>query len=252
MNQRRPRRASLVARIRAVGGIVVAFINTKGGVSKSTLAYNTACEYAQRGARVLLINTDIQQTVIDADAVRTRPAIITVIPYPHASIWEDLPRLSAGYDVVVIDGQGRNERITRAVAAAMALDEHGVILIPVSASPPDVWATKRDMAPIVSAAAELANWRLKARTVLTRYVPNEVMTPAARESLAAAPVLAPPSVAEMERRTVYAKALNAGLGVCEYEPGGAAAAEISALATEAAELALSEPEPKTEEEENRS
>ncbi|WP_282781894.1 AAA family ATPase [Nocardia sp. CC201C] len=238
-----PPRRSLVARMRAAGGIVVACVSTKGGVGKSTLAYNLADEYADRGATVLLINTDIQRTVVDAYAMRETPARFEVLHYPHESLWRDFARLRAGHDVVVIDGQGRNDVITRAGVTAAAQDEHGVILIPVVASPPDVWATKRDMAPIITAARELA-WALRVRTVLMRYDDKELITTAAREALAAAPVIAPPTQTDIPRRTIYTQAISEGLSVREYDPRGAAAREIAALATELATLALTDPEQK--------
>jgi chromosome partitioning protein len=245
MTERSRRRPSLVARIRRVGCIVVACAQTKGGAGKSTVVWNLAHEYAQRGARVLVIDTDTQMTLADTATVRRLagwPEVVALMAYPHASLWQDFDALSGGYDVVVIDGQGRNDLITRAVVTTAVRRRRGsVVLVPVRATPPDVWATKREMAPILAAARELVTWGPHVRTVLTQYDPREQITQAAIDLLADAPVIAPPTRADIQRRTTYAKSLADGRAVCEFEPGGPAAAEIATLATEAAELALTEP-----------
>lgn len=246
MSPQRPRRLSLAARARAAGGIVVALATTKGGAGKSVTALNFAIEAAQRGLRVLLIDTDIQRTTLDAFDVRTAPTTVQSMAYPHEQIWQDLERLRAGYDLVVIDGPGRHDHITRAVIVGTGRMPHGVVVVPVKAGTPDVWATVRDVWPILTETAALVPWVLKARTVLTQVNPRKVITQAARESLAQHPVV-PPTRTEIGDRTIFTQALTTGMAACEVEPGGPAAAEIAALVTEICELALSEPEPKTEE-----
>ncbi|MFC7535692.1 hypothetical protein ACFQV6_44160, partial [Actinoplanes sp. GCM10030250] len=136
---------------------------------------------------------------------------------------------------------GHHHQISRAVVAAAAYRRHSPILVPVGASLADVRATRRDMAPILSDARKLVDWELRVRTVLMRYDPRQLITATAREALAADPIVAPPSHADIQSRTIYTHTLETGRGVCELEPGGAAAAEIAALATETAELALTEP-----------
>lgn len=243
MTPRTPRRASLVARARAAGGIVVACANTKGGAGKSMLAWNLAHEYAARGARVLVIDTDTQQTLMDAAAVRQRPAAVTALAYPHRTIYADLAGLRAGYDVTVIDGQGRNDRITRAILAAVVPLPRGMVLVPLPAQPGDIWATRRELAPMLREAGQMVTWQPRARVVLVNYEPRHVLTAASRDAMTQPPLIAPSTAADVRRSTLFPQALAAGLGVCEYAPRSPAAADIAALATEAADLALSEPDP---------
>lgn len=239
--KRYARKASLVTRAREAGGIVIACAQTKGGAGDSTLAFNLAHDFAERGASVLLIDGDIQQTLVDAANARQTQPILTVMPYPHESLWQDLPRLKSGHDVIVIDGPGHNDRMTRAVVAAAARDRRSVILVPVSASLADVRATRRDMAPVLHAAEGLVPWALRVRTVLTRFEPREGITERARAALAVPPVVAPPLAAEgLARRTIYVQSLETGRGVGEIDPRGPAKAEVAAVATEAAELALTD------------
>ncbi|WP_040793302.1 ParA family protein [Nocardia paucivorans] len=240
MSPARARRGSLVAQIRAVGGIVIALVSTKGGSGKSTVAWNLAHEIAQRGARVLLLCTDPQRTLTDAAAVRTIPERVRVQHYPHLSLRRDFAHLRIGWDVVVIDALGRHDQLTRAVVATAAGDEYGVILVPVPPSPPDVWATRRDTGPVLREAAEAAEAvgrTLVVRMLLTQYDPRESITAATLEALTAADI-APLTEAWLTRRTVYSHAIGVGQAVCEYEPRGAAASEVAALATETIKLAL--------------
>ncbi|WP_280269684.1 hypothetical protein [Nocardia wallacei] len=230
--------------MRAVGGIVLGIAKTKGGMAGSTLAHNLAHEYAQRGCRVLLLDTDTIQPLIEAAIHRPEPPILTLMPYPHASIWEDLGRLRAGQDVVVIDGQGHNRLLTRAVIAAAGTDEHGVVVVPVSLTVADVRAAKRDMVPLLKEAEDerLVPWKMRVRVVRTRFKDSEREPAAAAEALAEDPVIAPDTATDMPHRAIYTSTLGSGLAVCEMAPGSAAALEIAALATELAELALSDPE----------
>ncbi|MFI5721091.1 AAA family ATPase [Nocardia sp. NPDC051750] len=240
----RTRRPSLVARIRTAGGILIAVLSTKGGVGKSLIAWMLAHELAQRGLRVLLIETDDQQTLTDIEAVRAIAPRVTVMLYPHLSIWEDIDNLRAGYDVVVVDGRGHNEAATRAVLAAVAPDPHAVVLVPVKPFPADIWAIRRDTAPLlVEAGAQFApGGELTVRMVLTDFDPREVITAGALAALDRAGIA--PQTHGLQRRTAYAQALGHGLAVCEFEPGGPAAADVAVLATETATLALGENNPK--------
>lgn len=239
----RGRRRSLVARIRAVGGLVVAVVNSKGGSGKSTLAWHLAHELAGRGLRVLVIETDPQQTLADWAAARIRAMVITVLYWPHDTVAGDLAELAQGYDVVIIDGQARHTTITRSVMAAGIQHPHGVVLIPVPGGGSEAKAARRDMGPLVALArAELRGGREgRIRTVLVNWRAPELATREAIKTLATARICDPTEFG-LTRSADYANADNAGLGVSEYNPAGTAAADIRALATEVAEIALT---PKT-------
>lgn len=43
-----------------VGGVIISFLNQKGGVGKTTLSVNTAGAFAAQGYKVLLIDADKQ------------------------------------------------------------------------------------------------------------------------------------------------------------------------------------------------
>lgn len=44
---------------------IITVANAKGGVGKSTITYCLSCYYASRGAKVAILDEDIQQTITD-------------------------------------------------------------------------------------------------------------------------------------------------------------------------------------------
>lgn len=106
---------------------VITFANTKGGAGKTTLAVITACELAQRGYEVCLLDGDPQQWASRWSALTRKPKNLKII----SDIDEDnldqhiiKARLSADY--VLIDLPGMRSPL---LAAALSLTNH--VLVPV-------------------------------------------------------------------------------------------------------------------------
>lgn len=234
-------------RIRAAaGGIVIVVANTKGGAGKSTTAWGLAHAYAAWGLVVLIIDADGQASLVVLSQVRAAaglPELVRVIAWPNPTLYRELAGLAAGVDVVIVDGprsanpaapETDPRDLDCVITAGMAA--HGMVLIPVPASPMDVRATERDMAGVITAARKLLP-DLLVRTVLVRGSRRERITETVRVSLAAGRLGAPLS-SELDRRTVYVTSLVDGRSVAELDPGGMAAIECDALAREAAYLIL--------------
>ena len=208
--------------------MIIAIVNQKGGVSKTTLALNLGAAMAAQGKRVLLIDADPQQTAQDWAAVRAEPPPFQVIGLTKPILHRDLPAMAADYDAVIIDGAPRNYEVARSAIAAADL-----VLIPVQPSGADFWAS-RETVSLVKEARSFKETQ-KAAFVVSRKIGRTVLGREINEALAefGLPILRSGTT----QRIAFAEAMTAGTTVIEREPNGAAAEEIKALLAEIEELA---------------
>jgi len=157
--------------------MVIAVLNQKGGVGKTTLAIHLAYGLTLRGARVVLVDADPQGSARDWAAVRTREPRIPVIGMDRPIIHQDLPGLVEGYDHAVIDGPPRTTELVR--SALLAADQ---VVIPVQPSPYDVWAC--DTLVQLIKEAVVFKEKLNSVFVINRIIANTVIGREVRESLA--------------------------------------------------------------------
>jgi chromosome partitioning protein len=201
---------------------VIALLNQKGGVGKTTLSIHIAAALAATG-KVLLVDADPQGSALDWSAQRSAPPLFPVIGLPKPTLHREMPTISQGYDWVIIDGPPRVNDLARSAIAASDL-----VLIPVQPSPFDVWAAQ-DIIDILAECAVLKP-DLKTRFLINRLFPNTTLGGEVKEALAAFDV--PMMESAIRNRTEYAKAAKNGLTALETDPHGMAAQEINALTAE--------------------
>jgi chromosome partitioning protein len=204
--------------------MIIAFLNQKGGVGKTTLAIHTAAALAGRGMKVLLIDADPQHSAIDWTAARDGSgltALFTSVAMPAATIHREIETLSEPYDAVVIDGPPRVTDLAR--SAIMASD---LVLIPVQPSPYDVWAS----AEIVELVKEAAIYKptLKSAFTINRKVVNTAIGRDVAEALAEYPDM-PVLSASISQRVAFAESAGGGRTVMETAPDSPASREVGAL-----------------------
>ena len=210
--------------------MIVALLNQKGGVGKTTLALHLAGQWSREGKRVLVVDADPQGSALDWSAQRNRegaPRLFGVIGLARDTLHREAPELARDADHVVIDGPPRVAGLMR--SALLASD---LVLIPAQPSPFDGWASAEMLALL--SEARIFRPELAARFLLNRCAARTLIARETAEALADhdPPVLA----SRIGQRVAFADAARSGRLVMELDQGSAAATEIAALAAEVESL----------------
>lgn len=197
-------------------GQVITIAQQKGGSGKTTLAANLAVGFRRAGHSVAILDTDPQGSLGRWFMTR-RAAGKEDLEFATASAWGvsyECEKLRREFDYVIVDTPPKVDSDLRP-----ALRESDLILVPVSASQVDVWATDSvlDLARREDRSVMLVLNRVKSGTRVLAEVTDaleELDTPSAATTLG--------------NRVAYAETLGQGLGVLERAKG-AWTAEIDGL-----------------------
>jgi len=206
--------------------VIVALLNQKGGVGKTTLALHLAGCWAAQGKRALVVDADPQSSALDWAEQRAReglPHLFGIVGLARETVHRELPALARDADRIVIDGPPRVAGIAR--SALLAAD---MILIPATPSPLDGWASA-EMLRLLD-EARVFRPELPARMLLNRCAARTVI---ARETAEALADHDPPVLkARVGQRIAFADTARTGRLVHEVPAGAIAAQEIEAVVAE--------------------
>jgi len=192
--------------------------NLKGGTGKSTVVFNLALWLANANRPVVLCDLDPQNTLRDAIDVRVEEGY-----EPTISVFGSIPKKDSG-DVLIDIGLSDME------AARMALSRADRVVIPVTPSQADVWATQQFLGIIDESTRANAT-----KPQVYSFINRADTHPAATENAETQEVLKQiPGMDVLDQylsqRLAFRRSFSEGLGVFELEPRGKAAFELQALA----------------------
>lgn len=202
-----------------VGGI-------KGGAGKTIMATNLAVLRAASGRDVLLVDGDDQESTTLWSATRNEVLgdrnRITAIQLTGRGTRDELQRLAAKYDDIIIDVGGRDTTTQRA-----ALTVADVLLLPFPPRGPDIWTAEK--VTVMVREVRGVNHGLRALAFLNRadrvggdnFAATELLRQVEGIQLLDARV---------GDRKAFPNAFTTGLGVAELKrPNPKAVAEITGL-----------------------
>jgi chromosome partitioning protein len=202
---------------------IIAFLNQKGGVGKTTLATNVAGFLSLQKKRILYIDVDPQGSALDWHSFRQKEPLFNIIGLPRPIVHKSIASLSEGYDYVILDSPPRQDALAKSVIVAA-----GLIIIPVQPSPYDIWAAQETV-DLIKEASSFKETQ-KSAFVINRKISNTAIGRDIKETLLQHEI--PVLETQIGQRVVFAESANQGLVVHELSPKSAAASEVEGLVEE--------------------
>ncbi|MEM9971690.1 MAG: ParA family partition ATPase [Pseudomonadota bacterium] len=202
-----------------MAGTVLTVAQQKGGAGKTTLAVNLAVAFRQMDKRVSLLDTDPQGSLGRWFMTR-RDAGRDDLEFSTASAWGvsyEIDKLKKSSDIILLDTPPKVDSDLKP-----AIRESDLVIVPVSASPVDVWATEGvlDLAVREKAETLVVLNRAKAGTRVAEDVDVALKELGVKRAKTV-----------LGHRVAYAETLGQGRGVLERSKGPWTE-EITALAKE--------------------
>ena len=186
------------------------------------MAVNVAAALARSNSKVLLIDSDPQQTAAQWATLREETPF-TVVSLARPKMARDAMELAADFAHTIIDGPARGHDIAYSVVIASDL-----VVVPIEPGGPSLWAATETIEAVNNGRALKEN--LEAAFVVSRKHGNTVIGREAKSYAADQDI----SILRTEifNRVAFAEALTVGRTIFEWAPRSAAAREIERLTKE--------------------
>jgi chromosome partitioning protein len=192
---------------------VFALVTQKGGTGKSSLAISLAVAAEEAGLRSAIIDVDPQGTASEWSK-RRKAATPEVVRLHWSHLSSQIRAFErSGLDLVIVDTPGADDS-----AAAAAIREAGLCLLPVRPSIADIEAMKPTL--------RYLNDRDKPFAFVLNQCPVGGRTSRTSNAFRALQLIGAVCDGTLALRADHMDALASGLGVTELASGGKAAAEV--------------------------
>lgn len=210
---------------------IISVQNQKGGTTKTTTSTNLAACLASRGLEVMVVDLNHDQgSATDWAAAQDGHKVAWNIPVVSMGkqLARDLPRISGGYDFVIIDGVPQVGELT-----AAAIKVADLVIIPVQPSPYDIWACG-DLVQLVKDRQELADGKPLGAMLVSRAIAGTTLARDVEKALGELEL--PVLQSRTHQRVAYVNGVSEGRSVMDLRASDDARVEIEALTTEVLEL----------------
>ncbi len=207
--------------------MIIAVSHSKGGVGKSTIAFNLAVSLQKHFARVELIDLDFQKTTTYANAFRVRNGIkaLSMPSFDTIEKYKEFVKADDDSKVSVIDVGGFDSELNRIVILTADL-----VITPVSSSGRELLGLKR-FGAILEEMSQKANTDLQVNVLLNNINPQKLKLEKLQNYIDSSPHFNLMSTI-LRRRVDYDYSMDEGQGVIEYNKKSKAASEIKSLIKE--------------------
>jgi chromosome partitioning protein len=200
--------------------LITVVANLKGGSGKSTVLFNLALWLKEQGQSVVTFDLDPQGTLSDVADVRKDEGLEELL------VISDINELDSYRDKNVLIDVGASNMHDMKLAISMA----DRVLIPVSPSQPDLWATQRFLKIVKESSVDNDSLELLAfvnRADTHAMVRESDETEEALISIKSIKVLPH----RLCQRTMFRRTLSEGMSINEISPNSKSAQEFNILAS---------------------
>jgi len=210
--------------------LILTLSHQKGGVGKSTIAWNLAFEFS-KSIDVKVIDLDIQQSLSIANEIRINSGLpgmpIKTIESPDELT--ELIQNDTDEQLIIIDSGGFDSSFNR-----IAIVASDMIITPISDKPFDLMGLKK-YEEILQTLSDIQKETIQSHVIFNSINPSMRRFEELIEFVESSKHFKPLKTI-LRQRVDYSNSIGSGKTVCEYKPSSKAAQEILALAKEVKEL----------------